>query len=238
MTTRQMMVWTPSLCLLLLGAGACGVDDAEPPGSDAAAVSPDAGPNVTPDARPDGVVAPDTKPAFQTRPTTVKCDDDKHATCAAACQAKGASCSSACAGIGAGKASYGYYDWTYGWTKVVTSIKLPDCGQTPDKKTTHQGKEYQLAYWYCCCEMPVVTTVKGDMSNLQSCNAICAAAGKTCYPHHKWSSGKTGGMKMWYQRQSTGGSAYLYGGCSGAPKPRVTYAGAERDLMSYTCACY
>lgn len=232
------MIWSMSSIALLIGASACAVEGGEHPKSDAAAAQPDSAPIASPDAQADGVAAPDTKPAFQTKPTTVKCNDDTYATCAAACQAKAASCSAACVDVGAGKASYGYYDWNYGLTKVVTSVKLPDCNQTPDKKTTHQGKEYELAYWYCCCEMPVVTTVPGDMSNLQSCSATCAAKGKTCYPHHKWSSGKTGGIKMWYQRQSTGGSAYLYGACDGAPKPQVKYAGAMRDLMSYTCACY
>lgn len=231
-------------CLLL---AACG-DDVDPPRMGDGSVAVDGAVAGRGDAgapQHDGAIPPDTKPAVKTVPTSTKGDRDKHSTCAAVCQSKGATCSGACDTIGAGRAKYGYLN-KYGWYTVVKTIDLADCQHSPPQSTSHQGKSYSLASWYCCCDLPEphkITKVSGDMSNIRSCNEVCKARGKSCDSKHDWGSAipgqpNIGGVKAWYQRVETGGSMYVHAGCTLVPPSTKKLGGFIRQLMGYTCACY
>lgn len=174
------------------------------------------------------------------RPGTLRGVGTSHGTCAAGCASIGFSCTTTCE-PGAGRASYGYYDWDYGWYRETTSVDLATCDARPDAtRTDPAGEVRELGEVYCCCDIPETTTITAPRTNDQTCTAVCASAGYAgCADFAEWSGEEAnGGALAAYERPETGSITYVVYGCEAVPRREANIAGATRYLSYYDCACY
>lgn len=210
---------------------ASGGDRCEPdPVTADAATGADAG-AVTADA----AIEPDAGPPPE---GTLRGVGTSVSTCAEGCAAVGFPCAATCEGT-AGRASYGYYDWDYGWYRSVHSEDLASCDATWASSYDHtDGESYELGEVYCCCEIPDVSQVAGVEG--ETCEQTCAARGfEGCASFHEWPGEDTaGGTLAAYERPSTGSVTYIVMGCDATPPAEDRIAGATRYLRSWECACY
>lgn len=201
----------------------------ETTGADAA-MEADAGAEERVDAGP-----PDAGPPPE---GTLRGVGTSHATCAEGCAAIGFSCTGTCEGT-VGRASYGYYDWDYGWYRSVHSEDLASCDATWADTYDHtDGETYELGEVYCCCDIPEVSVVSG--ADGETCEETCASRGfEGCASFHEWPSEDTsGGTLATYERPETGSVTYIVMGCGATPPEEDYIAGATRYLRDWDCACY
>jgi hypothetical protein len=172
-------------------------------------------------------------------PGTIREVPRSSADCAMACAELGFPCTTTCE-EGAGWASYGYYDWDYGWYRSVHQESLATCVDgAPFSEWTEAGETYELGAMYCCCEIPEVTTRPGSAAAPRTCDDICADDGLACAGFHEWPSDEgVGGLIATYYRAATGSVTYIVMGCGAIPSATRRIANAERTLRDYRCACY
>lgn len=213
--------------VLAAGGDRCVLPDG--PAGDAA-VAADAGPLVGDDAG-----AADAGPPPE---GTLRGVGTSVSTCAEGCAAIGFSCTGTCEGT-AGRASYGYYDWDYGWYRSVHSEDLASCDATwADTHDHTDGETYELGEVYCCCDIPEVSEIGGVDG--ETCEETCAARGfEGCASFHEWPGEDTaGGTLATYERAATGSVTYIVMGCGATPPEEDYIAGATRTLRDWRCACY
>jgi len=204
--------------------------DGSAPGADAGA--PDA-----PMVLGDDAAAPDA-PAPEV-PGTLRGVGTSQPSCAAGCAAIGFPCVTTCEGR-AGRASYGYYDWDYGWYRETTSADLASCDDAaaPTQRDA-EGMTRDLGEVYCCCAIPEVTVVTAPASNDRACRDVCTDRGLgACAEFHEWpGEDYAGGTLATYERPETGSVTYVVMGCDAIPPATDYIAGATRYLRDYDCAC-
>src|SRR5688500_12251225 len=116
---------TSILALFALACSACtatedpgpGPDPADPGAPDAAEVLAEV------DAAPPDAAGPPTVPQETSIETDVQ-------SCTAACAQLGVGCAANCEeGATAGRANYGYFDWDFGFTRIVESVVFARCDE-------------------------------------------------------------------------------------------------------------
>jgi hypothetical protein len=159
--------------------------------------------------------------------------------CASGCASLGFPCATSCES-GAGFASYGYYDWDYGWYVGVHQEDLAACDAVPAPTYSEAGETYELGRLVCCCEIPETTVVRARPGDDRTCDTVCADAGHdACADFHEWPSEDTnGGTIATYERPETGSVTYVVMGCGANPPATRRIAGADRYLRDYRCACF
>ena len=204
---------------------ACVPEDGPAPVAPDGGVTPDAGPPET-DAGPMGV-------------GTVREVDTSDGNCAAGCAAVGFPCTTTCE-EGAGWASYGYYDWDYGWYRSVHTSDLASCEAVPAPSYSEAGTEYELGKLVCCCEIPEVTVVRAAPGESRTCTEICVDEGHgDCAEFQDWANEDAhGGTLATYYRAATGSVTDVVMGCGAIPPATRHIAGADRTLRDFRCACY
>jgi hypothetical protein len=164
--------------------------------------------------------------------------DTSDGTCGAGCAAVGFPCATSC-DEGAGFASYGYYDWDYGWYRGVHQENLASCETTPASSWSDGSETYELGRLVCCCEIPEVTVVAARTSDTRTCDTICTDEGFAgCAGFAEWpNEDTTGGTLATYYRPETGSVTDVVMGCAANPPLTSDIAGAVRQLRDYRCAC-
>jgi hypothetical protein len=200
--------------------------------------------DVTPDAvvadggLDDGAVE-DTAPADTAPPIEGTMREVDAMDCASGCANLGFPCATTCES-GAGFASYGYYDWDYGWYVGVHQEDLSVCDAVPADSYSEAGETYELGRLVCCCEIPESHVVSSSPGDTRTCDSICADAGyDACAEFHEWpGEDVSGGTLATYERPETGSVTYVVMGCAADPPATRRIAGAERYLRDYRCACF
>lgn len=227
--TNTVMLADGCYCLagFVLNEAATGcVPESPAPTTDAGGSEADGGVAVMPDAGPTPV------------PGTLREVDTSDGTCAAGCAAVGFPCATSCE-EGAGFASYGYYDWDYGWYRGVHQENLAACGVTPDASWSDGSETYELGRLVCCCEIPEVHVVSARAMDTRTCDTICAESGyATCAEFAEWPNEDAhGGTLATYYRPETGSVTDVVMGCGANPPATDYIAGATRQLDGYRCGC-
>jgi hypothetical protein len=226
--------------IALAAAAACAAQDDPGPGPGPSEEGPDAGAAPSFDAAP-----PDATPEPPTVPQETSIDWEA-ASCAAACDTLGVGCAANCEedAAAAGRANYGYFDWDFGFTRIVESVVYASCSEPVAAEVTVDGEAYGRASLACCCQIPIVTRVAGNPGAASSCTEVCADAGYAgCGDFFDWQNGGSnglalGGQQSDYYRAATGSHSYWIATCASVPSPTHVSGSVVTTLDGFDCACY